>query len=59
MVVHSTLKQAKPQAPCQARRRRTGSSARRRRDDPTRFRSSGGPGALGGERPPQDEAKTP
>ena len=37
MVVHNTLKQAKPHAPCQARRRRTGSSTSRRRDEPTRF----------------------
>ncbi len=37
MVVQSTLKQAKPHAPCQARRRRTGSSTSRRSDEPTRL----------------------
>ena len=54
-MVHSTLKAAKAQAPCQARRRSTGSVTSRRSDEPTRSPVAAvGAWALGGQGPPQD-----
>ena len=58
-MVHSTLKAAKAQAPCQARRRSTGSvdEEAQRRADQARVAAVRAR-ALGGQRPPQDERRS-